>query len=69
VDWAAVFEGSGARRVELPTYAFQREIVEEALLHALVSAGRCEAARDRLEERLDRRSSPHDRRRLMALSS
>ncbi|HEY5195317.1 MAG TPA: type I polyketide synthase [Solirubrobacteraceae bacterium] len=25
LDWTRVFEGSGARRVELPTYAFQRE--------------------------------------------
>ncbi|MFF5674784.1 SDR family NAD(P)-dependent oxidoreductase [Streptomyces hygroscopicus] len=25
VDWPKVFEGRGARRVELPTYAFQRE--------------------------------------------
>jgi len=49
--------------------AAQREVVEETLLYALVSSGRCDAARARLQERLDRRSSPHDRRRLAALPS
>ncbi|MFF4484390.1 FAD/NAD(P)-binding protein [Streptomyces sp. NPDC021218] len=49
--------------------AAQREIVEEALLYALVSAGRCDTARARLEARLDRRPSPHDQRRLTALAS
>ncbi|MGE7390523.1 FAD/NAD(P)-binding protein [Streptomyces sp. NPDC004126] len=48
--------------------AAQREVAEEALLYALVSAGRPGAARARLEERLHRRPSPHDRSRLAALT-
>ncbi|WP_407566427.1 FAD/NAD(P)-binding protein [Streptomyces sp. 184] len=47
--------------------AAQREVVEETLLFALVSGGRCEAARRLLETRLDRRDSPADHRRLASL--
>lgn len=42
--------------------AAQREVVEETLLYALVSAGRCDAARRLLDTRLDRKEAPRDRR-------
>ena len=48
--------------------AAQREIVEETWLHALVRAGRTEAAGELLHARLDRRASPLDERRAAALS-
>ncbi|MFF0429067.1 FAD/NAD(P)-binding protein [Streptomyces sp. NPDC004520] len=48
--------------------AAQREIVEETLLYALVEAGHRDTARHLLEQRLDRRASPLDRRRLAGLS-
>ncbi|MFE0700986.1 FAD/NAD(P)-binding protein [Streptomyces sp. NPDC058872] len=47
--------------------AAQREVVEETLLYALVEAGHRDTARRLLEERLDRRASPLDRRRLTGL--
>ncbi|MEU4269969.1 FAD/NAD(P)-binding protein [Streptomyces sp. NPDC026092] len=68
--WTAAVDGL---RGLLPTLrrvggsAAQREVVEETLLHALLEAGQCDAARHLLEERLDRRSSPLDRRRLADL--
>lgn len=49
--------------------AAQREVVEETLLYALVSAGRCEAARRLLDARLDRKPAPRDRRMLAGLSA
>ncbi|MGW3669407.1 FAD/NAD(P)-binding protein [Streptomyces sp. NPDC005141] len=45
----------------------QHEVVEETLLHALISGGAYERAAGLLAARLDRRPSPLDRRRLNAL--
>ncbi|MFJ4921134.1 hypothetical protein [Streptomyces sp. NPDC088725] len=62
----------GLRRV-LPSLgkiggsAAQREVIEETLLYAMVGAGHSEDARQLLEKRLDRRSSPLDARRLSTL--
>ncbi|MCU1682672.1 MAG: short-chain dehydrogenase, partial [Amycolatopsis sp.] len=40
VDWAGFFAGTGARRVELPTYAFQREwFWPQAVVRATDAAG------------------------------
>ncbi|MET9650952.1 FAD/NAD(P)-binding protein [Streptomyces sp. NPDC006460] len=49
--------------------AAQREVVEETLLYALVQGGQSDTARGLLEERLDRRESPLDRRRLVDLDA
>ena len=49
--------------------AAQREIVEETLLFSLVSAGESEKALRLLDGRLDRRTSPLDRRRRDALAA
>ncbi|MFG2960709.1 FAD/NAD(P)-binding protein [Streptomyces sp. NPDC048291] len=49
--------------------AAQREVVEETLLYALVSDGRCEAARRLLDARLDRTRAPRDRRLRAGLAS
>jgi len=49
--------------------AAQREIVEETLLFCLVSDGRAEQALALLDGRLDRRTSPLDRRRRTSLTA
>jgi uncharacterized NAD(P)/FAD-binding protein YdhS len=49
--------------------AAQREIVEETLLYCLVSDGQAERALALLDGRLDRRSSPLDRRRRNSLAT
>jgi uncharacterized NAD(P)/FAD-binding protein YdhS len=47
--------------------AAQQEIIAETMVHALVESGQHDAARRILEQRLDRRPRPSDRRRLTAL--
>ena len=44
----------------------QREVIEEARISALLRSGRLEEARQLLDDRLDRRESPRDRRWRMA---
>jgi hypothetical protein len=45
----------------------QQEVVEETLLHALIAGGEYDRAARLLADRLDRRASPLDRRRLDAV--
>ncbi|MFE5934666.1 FAD/NAD(P)-binding protein [Streptomyces sp. NPDC056470] len=69
-QWTTAVEGLRALQPALRRVggsAAQREIVEETLLYALLEAGQSDAARHLLEERLDRRASPLDRRRLADL--
>ena len=69
------YAGSGARAVPLvpiipePPQTAPREVVEEALLLALVRAGRATEAGALLEGRLHRRPSPLDRSRFDGLLS
>lgn len=69
--WAPAADGLAAlmpRLVECGGSAAQREVVEETLIHALVSAGRGAEAARLLSDRLDRRPSRSDRDRLGALA-
>ncbi|ARZ67341.1 hypothetical protein SMD11_1680 [Streptomyces albireticuli] len=65
-DWAAALPALRALLPLVPALggsAAQRDVVEETLLFALVSAGRHEEAAALLDARLDRRPSPLDRLR------
>lgn len=71
-EWSTAAQGLRALLPSLRRVggsAAQREVVEETLLYALVEAGHRDTARDLLEQRLDRRASPLDRRRLAGLTA
>ncbi|WP_345492618.1 FAD/NAD(P)-binding protein [Streptomyces roseoviridis] len=71
-EWATAAERLNALLPSLRRVggsAAQREVVEETLLYALVEAGQGDRARRLLEERLDRRDSPLDLRRLAGLGA
>lgn len=66
---ARLLTGLLPRVGELQGSAAQLEVVEDSLLLALIESGRTAEAAVRLTERLDRRESPRDRRRLAALTA
>ena len=57
------------RLVRVGGSAAQREVVQEALLYFLVRSGDADGARRILADRLERRPSPLDTRRLQGLTS
>ncbi|MFF5775265.1 type I polyketide synthase [Streptomyces californicus] len=54
VDWAALFAGTGARRVELPTYAFQRKHYWPQSFTALSGGTAADAVESAFWEAIDR---------------
>ncbi|WP_188781944.1 FAD/NAD(P)-binding protein [Nocardioides phosphati] len=71
-EWDPAIEHLAAALPDLATVggsAAQREIVEETLLLALHRSGRVPQARELLEDRVTRRHSPLDRRRLELLEN
>ncbi|MDH6122292.1 NADP-dependent 3-hydroxy acid dehydrogenase YdfG/acyl carrier protein, partial [Kitasatospora sp. GAS204A] len=51
VDWSAVFTGTGARRIDLPTYAFQRQSYWPERLPAATAPGASRTAVDSTDAR------------------
>ncbi|MEU7433859.1 FAD/NAD(P)-binding protein [Streptomyces sioyaensis] len=70
--WATAVDGLRAALPRLMHFggsAAQLEVVEETLLFTLVAAGRSAAAAELLQNRLDRRPSPLDSRRLSRVAA
>jgi uncharacterized NAD(P)/FAD-binding protein YdhS len=71
-EWSAAVEHLSAVvpiPVECGGSAAQREVVEDTLIHAMMRAGRCTEAAQLLSQRLDRRESALDARRLVGLEN